>query len=153
MRNRLTAPIWFALLLTLVLTGTGGLRPLYAQEPEYEFEPPRPPPLDGPPAGDFEDFEQEPMDSGEDYAPPPPPPPPPSSQSGGPQDHPPGMPMPARPPGFRPPAPMPGPPPRNLGPSNFGTGSGSKLRFEIVEGEYWAPKKKRSRGKKIRPAQ
>jgi len=92
-----------------------------------EFVPPAPPPLD--PATDFEDMEEDMMEMGDEgFRPPPPPPPPPPQNTQGP------------------------PPPDNR-PAATGTAFGNqnaKVKFKLVEGEYWEKGKKRTRGKKMR---
>lgn len=113
--------------LALLLTGL----PAFAQE----FMPPKPPPLD--PANDFEEMEEDMMEPGDEgFRPPPPPPPQPNN--------------------------MPNannnnnlnnssPPPPSSGGAGFGNGgSAGKVRFQIVEGEFFEKGKKRSRGKKLR---
>lgn len=92
-----------------------------------DFVPPRPPPVD--PTSDFEEMEEDMLEMGDE--------------------------------GFRPP-PAPGTPPPNstappidIRPSGGGAtgtafGQNSKLKFQLVDGEYWEKGKKRGRGKKLR---
>jgi hypothetical protein len=112
----------------------GGLR-AHAQEAPPAFQPPRPPPIE--PGADFDDMEDDLMEMGDDgFRPPPPPPPPGSASSAGTQTV----------------QPTPGFDRSNMGGAptgggNFGGNSGqAKLKFKIVEGEYWEKGKKRSRG-------
>lgn len=92
----------------------------WAQE-DVKFAPPRPPPMD--PEEEFEELEEEAMEMGDgSYRPPPPPPP--SS-----------------------------PPPQNIQPRGrgsqaFGQSGSGKLKFHVVEDEFYEKGKKRGRGKK-----
>lgn len=111
--------------LTLILALTAGK--VWAQA---DFQPPKPPPLD--PATDFEEMEEDMMEMGDEGFRPPPPPPPPGAG------------LPVAPPELRPQINGGG-----GGGSNFGANN-SKVRFQLVDGEYWEKGKKRTRGKKIR---
>ncbi len=118
------------LLLILILLSAA---PLFAQD---TGRPPGPPPIDN--AADFDDMEEDLMEMGDEgFRPPPPPPPGGSSSPGGPGT-------------------MPGPPPPTfgggggaVGGGNFGAAtSAAKMKFKVVEGEFWEKGKKRSRGKR-----
>lgn len=89
-----------------------------------EFVPPKPPPLD--PTTDFEEMDDDLIEMGDEgFRPPPPPPPPPGPVSDM---------------------------PRDMGGATgtaFGSTSG-KLKFKIVEGQFWEKGKKRGRGPKMR---
>lgn len=86
----------------------------------------QPPPIDE----GYDEVEEDSMEIGDDGFVPPPPPP-----------------------GSTPPPPPPGPGPGfadrgGNGGSAFGSPGSQKLRFQIVEGEFWEKGKKRQRGKK-----
>lgn len=93
----------------------------------FRFQPPKPPPLDT--ATDFDDLEDEEMvEVGDEGFRPPTPP----------QNN-----------SFQPPPPDFRPPPAR---ANGGRGSGlsGKVRFELIEGEFYERGKKRGRGQKLR---
>jgi hypothetical protein len=120
-------------LATLILTV---LAPLGFQAVAQDFQPPRPPPMD--PNADFDDMDQELMEMGDEgFNPPPPPPPTGGAPNSG------------------------GPPPMGspggagfdrfgggtpVGGGNFGQATAAKLKFKVVEGEFWEKGKKRTRG-------
>lgn len=113
------------LILRLALVLSAMVLPAAAQE----FQPPRPPPME--PNVDFDDMDEELIEMGDEgFRPPPPPPPPGQSGAGGPPN--------LGAPGGS--APIGGP----VGGGNFGAQT-AKLKFKIVEGEFWEKGKKRGR--------
>lgn len=124
-----------ALILSMALATVTAF-PAQAQD----FQPPRPPPLD--PNADFDDMDEELMEMGDEgFRPPPPPPPAGQSGVGGP----PNLGAPGGGAGFdrfNGGTPMGG----AMGGGNFGGGATApKLKFKIVEGEFWEKGKKRGR--------
>ena len=114
------------LILHLALVTSATVWPAAAQE----FIPPRPPPME--PNVDFDDMDEELIEMGDEgFRPPPPPPPPGQSGAGGPPN--------LGAPGGG--APIGGP----VGGGNFGGSQTAKLKFKIVEGEFWEKGKKRGR--------
>lgn len=108
------------------------LKRAHAQEPDggYRFEPPQPPPLDGP---DLDEPDEDVMEMGDEggYRPPPPPPPMPQTQEGNGTAN------------FT-------PPPQQdlrLPPAFSNSHTSGKLHFRVVDGEFWEKGKKRTRGK------
>lgn len=104
-----------------------------------DFQPPRPPPMD--PNADFDDMDEELMEMGDEgFRPPPPPPPAGQSGVGGPPNL--GAPGGAGFDRFNGGTPMGG----AVGGGNFGGGATApKLKFKIVEGEFWEKGKRRGR--------
>ncbi len=114
-------------------TGFGG-----PSDPNYRFQPPQPPPLDT--NSDFEDFDEDMVEMDEEGFEPPLPPSPPS-----------GLPSNMG----RPPMPPSNssndyPPPSFTGGDRATRSNPGKLRFQIVDGEFFEPGKKRGRGEKLR---
>lgn len=118
------------MLLPILILVAGA--PLRSQE--TNFQPPRPPPID--PGADFDDMEEDLMEMGDEGFRPPPPPPPPAGSAGGSPGSPPNV-------GFDR-----GHSAGAVGGGNFGSTPSAKLKFKVVEGEFWEKGKKRPRGKR-----
>ncbi len=106
--------------------------PAQQQEGDYRFAPP---PMEPPEYDEIEDEEL----GDENFSPPPPPPTPPGAGTPTQQI----MPQQQQPP--------PPPPPPRDNPA-FGSSKSGKLRFKIVEGEFYTKGKKRGRGQKVTPS-